>query len=1142
MSLLAHHQACAIMSNTDTSFPFDVVLLTSPDPDAAPVQTLRPHLSPKVQLHSTSDPFGARCGSGGGTLAALDHCRSNENESILIIHAGGESSRCPTQMTLGKAFTSLPIVNEEEVVEISNPTVLLLNVLSKVFHNVPKGSIVVAASDCLLDLPISSNEIDWSVYQNAVMGVAVPAPLETAKNHGVFCIHDGNVTQLLQKPNVEEMKNTVHCVWDGDEKAWIDTGVVAYLPGAAHVLRSLASSMERCTERGLRRLYNEQQQEQHSPKESSLEEFACQQALRVELYTHLMMASSFSNFDDYRQACGGLSFDILQDLYSKLSPFPLQALAVSTGTFTHLGTSREMLDHLSQKAQVKRAKSLVPYAPQSFVAINTVIETNDSCTIGENSVLEHVHASAKTVDVGNECLVSGIRGTFGDSLTIPQGMIFQMIPIKGNGTTEHVYMYLGLDDGIKSGTTIWGMPMEQVLQRTGLKHNDVWDYDEKDTTVWKARIHPIVQSDMNTCMHNDVFYWITELVESQDSQEPLSERALASLGIWMKLPRLSLSEIGQRADAVAEFQYRDHLEKHVYAKTVARQCLAIQDILVNRLQTECGGLEAFIGLFHATSRWSTELAELVHMFDSVILETFDLGHYDIAGRASMILSELFSRLSAGQMEAVDASTNSEHSIEHAELETLRVTNRDSLTNLVSLRDSILQHAMTSSSLESCALALERCASAMTERCVAYDSFSPASLPRIDPAPLDTWVVATAPARIDLAGGWSDTPPICIEHGGAVCNVAVVVDAHKPLSCRCRLVSEPNGAGILVRSEGRDIRSGELTSETSASLRSVGDFNSYRDPRSDCSLIKCALVYCGLVSAEAIVESPDKELSVCLKEFCGADNVGLEIVTTSLLPHGSGMGTSSILGGCVLAAITKCVGIDTSKVDLNHMVLMLEQLLCTGGGWQDQAGGLIGGAKLCTSENTLPLQIKAESIPLDSSFVDTLNQRLLLVFTGQTRLAKNILQNVLRHWARRSKGVVETVEQLTTGAEKARDCLANQDLDGLSECLNAYWEQKKVMAAESSEPPVVRAVLTKLLAQGLIQAGSLCGAGGGGFMILLLKEGQTSSDIQQFCRDEISDATDTFTWHECRLCQEGLTTTLYQNGGSNAFHMSWHLAI
>ena len=95
------------------------------------------------------------------------------------------------------------------------------------------------------------------------------------------------------------------------------------------------------------------------------------------------------------------------------------------------------------------------------------------------------------------------------------------------------------------------------------------------------------------------------------------------------------------------------------------------------------------------------------------------------------------------------------------------------------------------------------------------------------------------------------------------------------------------------------------------LSRLGDLAGYSDPKSDCSLLKCALVYFGLVSPEMIAESPDEYLSTCLEKFCGHKNAGLEIVTTSLLPHGSGMGTSSILGGCIIASLSTCVGIDMS---------------------------------------------------------------------------------------------------------------------------------------------------------------------------------------------------------------------------------------
>lgn len=40
---------------------------------------------------------------------------------------------------------------------------------------------------------------------------------------------------------------------------------------------------------------------------------------------------------------------------------------------------------------------------------------------------------------------------------------------------------------------------------------------------------------------------------------------------------------------------------------------------------------------------------------------------------------------------------------------------------------------------------------------------------------DHWIKAECPARLDLSGGWSDTPPITYEHGGAVTGVSITVN-------------------------------------------------------------------------------------------------------------------------------------------------------------------------------------------------------------------------------------------------------------------------------------------------------------------------------------------------------------------------------
>ena len=73
------------------------------------------------------------------------------------------------------------------------------------------------------------------------------------------------------------------------------------------------------------------------------------------------------------------------------------------------------------------------------------------------------------------------------------------------------------------------------------------------------------------------------------------------------------------------------------------------------------------------------------------------------------------------------------------------------------------------------------------------------------------------------------------------------------------------------------------------------------------------------------------------------------------------------------------------------VLYLEQLLTTGGGWQDQCGGLYGGAKISHSDKGLPVHIVTRQLQTPQGFVEKLNQHLVLVYTGKTRLARNLLQ-------------------------------------------------------------------------------------------------------------------------------------------------------
>jgi fucokinase len=381
----------------------------------------------------------------------------------------------------------------------------------------------------------------------------------------------------------------------------------------------------------------------------------------------------------------------------------------------------------------------------------------------------------------------------------------------------------------------------------------------------------------------------------------------------------------------------------------------------------------------------------------------------------------------------------------------------------------------------------------------------------------------------------------------VVGMAVSMDAGvRPLAARCRI--RQGRTGILLKSESRDMTSGELIHEVVSEISGIEDFQNFRNPSSDCALLKCVLVQLGLISVRTIcTTNSDIELQSELNRFCCSTsetgNVRLEFISTSLVPQGSGLGTSSILAGCLVAALGRCIGLlddsvprDVYDTYLVDNVLQIEQLLSTGGGFQDQVNGLIGGIKCSqTVPNQTNLRIEIDRLIVGRTLQQKLaNDAIVLVFTGQTRLAKNLLVNVLRRWSKRTSGICQTVTALVNGAKKCRECIRSNDLDGVGKCLSEYWELKKIMAGPDSgvEPPEVSNLIRLLKDKfKVIRGAALCGAGGGGFLALIPIDGMNASRLQEIVvqddRQGIENESNSlqssqYSWHDCKLCDIGLT--------------------
>lgn len=307
-----------------------------------------------------------------------------------------------------------------------------------------------------------------------------------------------------------------------------------------------------------------------------------------------------------------------------------------------------------------------------------------------------------------------------------------------------------------------------------------------------------------------------------------------------------------------------------------------------------------------------------------------------------------------------------------------------------------------------------------------------------------------PLRVDFCGGWSDTPPICNELGGTVLNAAVALNGVKPVkACVKRLRQN------VIRIRSLDLKKKTL-------ITSERELSAPIDPSDWSALVKAALV----VLNHKIEDG------------------GLDISISADVPKGSGMGTSSLLGAALLSALAKIKSMKCDKSLISEMTLQLEKVMGTCGGWQDQVGGLYDGVKLLRTKKgeVQRISVKRLGKEAEEKFAEYLKQHALLYFTGQKRMARNVLKGVVRFYEDNPFGIAkEIVKRLKGDAEKAFNALEAGQFDVFAQMLNSYWSSKKALDPGSTNP-FVESIIARIAPW--TKAVSLCGAGGGGFMIIL----------------------------------------------------------
>ena len=345
-----------------------------------------------------------------------------------------------------------------------------------------------------------------------------------------------------------------------------------------------------------------------------------------------------------------------------------------------------------------------------------------------------------------------------------------------------------------------------------------------------------------------------------------------------------------------------------------------------------------------------------------------------------------------------------------------------------------------------------------------------------------------PLRVNFGGGWTDTPPYCLEKGGKVLNASILLKGQKPIHVTIEKIKENK-----IKFIAKDTKEfGEFT-DISQIQKIDKEYESF-------TMIKSCLIICGIIPKEG------GNLEEILKRIGSGFSIEYEVLNT---PRGSGLGTASILYSAIVKAIFEFFNIEYNENDIINKVLQIEQILGTGGGWQDTIGGLSKGIKLITSEKGIYQKLNVKKISISKNTLEELQQRFVLINTGERRLSRTLLKGVVERYIGNVEENVTSLNNIKDIADKMVKELEDGNIDNFAKLLNEQWEYSLKIIPETTNN-LINGIFSYI--EEFIDGKMICGPGGGGFLQVILKKGVKPDSIKQRLL-EIFDDSDIAIW-EC----------------------------
>ncbi len=296
------------------------------------------------------------------------------------------------------------------------------------------------------------------------------------------------------------------------------------------------------------------------------------------------------------------------------------------------------------------------------------------------------------------------------------------------------------------------------------------------------------------------------------------------------------------------------------------------------------------------------------------------------------------------------------------------------------------------------------------------------------------VLARAPVRIDFAGGWTDVDTFAKESGGVVTNAAITLYTTSELSLggnRIRLHAEDLGDHVSLGSPAEIVYDGKL------------------------DLHKAALNMLPVTG-------------------------GIEILTRSEAPAGSGLGASGALDVALVAGLATCRREVYDPEDLAELGYHLEAVeLGLLGGRQDQYAAALGGFHEFRFEGEA---VVCRPLSIAPTSARDLREHLLLVYTGQSHFSSATHERVWEAYARAGSTVRRALGAIRELGLQATVALEAGDWKQLAEIVDENWrhQQRLDPTISTSHAQGIEAAAREAGAWGL----KATGAGAGGCLVIV----------------------------------------------------------